>query len=159
MRPCAPIAVDAPLEKLPLLLRDGAIVPMLRPTIDTLAGADDPGVDSFAREPGLLWVRIAPGRARRFETWDSTKIERAPDGALKVTSGAVFTKGFVVESMAAAEPRDVVREDDAGTRAPLERRASLAELDAVSEGWSWEPVRRGTLWLKVRAGSSRIVVR
>lgn len=56
------IEVDAPLAKLPLFLRQGAIIPMLRPTIDTLAPATDPSVDSFARDPGPLWALIAPGR-------------------------------------------------------------------------------------------------
>lgn len=158
----APIAIDAPLEKLPLVLRDGAIVPLLRPTIDTLAPADDLGVESFDRDPGLLWVRIAPGRPRRFEMWDGTSIERGPDGSLRVASGSVFARGFVLEAMATAEPTDVVREDDTGAKTTLERRASLAalaSLDDASEGWTWEPARRGTLWIKLRGGSSRAIAR
>ncbi|MDB5214770.1 MAG: uncharacterized protein JWO86_2697 [Myxococcaceae bacterium] len=158
----APIAIDAPVDKLPLVLRDGAIVPMLRPTIDTLAPADDLAVESFVRDAGLLWVRIAPGRPRRFEMWDGTSIERGPDGSLRVASGNVFTSGFVLESMATAQPTDVVREDDAGTKAALVRYASLTALEALdraSEGWTWEPARRGTLWIKLRGGSSRAVAR
>ena len=158
----APIAVDAPLDKLPLVLRDGAIVPMLRPTIDTLAPADDPSVESFVRDPGLLWVRIAPGRPRRFELWDQTSVERGPDGSLRMVSGGVFVRGFVLESMATPEPNDVVRDDDAGTKTALSRRASLADLevlDDASEGWAWEPARRGTLWVKIRSGATRVVVR
>lgn len=158
----APIAIDAPLDKLPLLLRDGAIVPMLRPTIDTLAPADDLAVESFVRDAGLLWVRLAPGRPRRFELWDHTSVERGPDGSLRVASGGVFGRGFVLESMVTAEPNDVVRADDAGTKTPLARRASLAALEALddaSEGWAWEPARRGTLWVKLRGGSTRVVVR
>lgn len=155
----APLVVDAPLDKLPLLLRDGAIVPLLRPTIDTLAPADDPSVDSFARDPGLLWTRMAPGRPRRFELWDGTSVERAPDGALQVSSGKVFARGFVLELMATALPNEVAREDGAGTRVVLERRPALASLDAVDEGWSWDPARRGTLWIKLRAGRTRAVVR
>lgn len=97
------------------------------------------------RDPGLLWVRIAPGRPRRFEMGDGTSIERGPDGSLRVASGS-----------------DVVREDDAGTKATVERRASiaaLASLDDASEGWTWEPARRGALWIKLRGGSSRAVAR
>jgi alpha-D-xyloside xylohydrolase len=158
----APIAVDAPLDKLPLVLRDGAIVPLLRPTIDTLAPADDAAVDSFARDPGLLWVRIVPGRPRRFDLWDGTSVERGPDGSLRVASGGVFGRGFVLESMVTPEPNDVARDDDAGAKTPLVRRASLAVLEALddaSEGWAWEPARRGTLWVKIRGGTARIVVR
>jgi alpha-D-xyloside xylohydrolase len=155
----APLSLDAPLDKLPLLLRDGAIVPMLRPTIDTLASADDLEVDSFARDAGLLWVRVAPGRPRRFDLWDTTSIEREPAGAMHVTSGAVFDEGFVLELMATAEPSEVAREDDAGSRGVLDRRATLAALDGVSEGWAWDAARRGTLWIKLRPGHARALVR
>jgi alpha-D-xyloside xylohydrolase len=155
----APIAIDAPLEKLPLLMRDGAIVPMLRPTIDTLASADDPAVDSFVRDAGLLYVRIAPGRPRRFDTWDGTRVERSSDGSFHVASGTVFVDGFVLESMATPQPAEVVREDDAGANTTLERHASSASLDAAAEGWAWEPAGRGTLWVKLRAGAARVVAR
>jgi alpha-D-xyloside xylohydrolase len=158
----SPIAIDAPVDKLPLLLRDGAIIPMLRPTIDTMAPADDLAVESFARDAGLLWVRVAPGRPRRFDLWDGTSIERGNDGSLRVASGSVFGRGFVLESMVASEPNDVVREDDAGTKATLPRVPSLAALTTLgdaSEGFAWEPARRGTLWVKLRSGHARVVVR
>ena len=158
----APIAIDAPVDKLPLLLRDGAIVPMLRPTIDTMAPADDLAVESFARDAGLLWVRIAPGRPRLFELWDHTSIEHGNDGSFHVASGTVFSRGFVLESMVAVEPNDVVREDDAGTKTTLARVPSLAaltSLDDASEGWTWEPARRGTLWVKLRGGQTHVVIR
>jgi hypothetical protein len=38
------VTLDAPLEKLPLLLRDGQLVPLLDPTIDTLSEENDPAV-------------------------------------------------------------------------------------------------------------------
>ncbi len=154
----APIAIDAPLGKLPLVLRDGAIVPMLRPTIDTLAPAEDPLVDSFARDAGVLWVRVAPGRPRRFELWDHSSIERSAAGAIEVVSGSVFTSGFVIESIASTEPRDVLVEDATGTRT-LQRRASLEALEAAVDGWTWDAAHRGTSWIKVGAGAARIVVR
>jgi alpha-D-xyloside xylohydrolase len=158
----APIAIDAPLDKLPLVMRDGAIVPMLRPTIDTLAPVEGSrAIESYANDPGLLYVRVAPGRPRRFDLWDGTSIERGADGWLRVASGAVFTRGFVLESMATPEPTEVVREDDGGTRVTLARRSSLAVLEAsaIDEGWAWEPARRGTLWVKLRGGAARAVVR
>jgi alpha-D-xyloside xylohydrolase len=56
------VQVDAPLRKLPLLVRAGALIPLLRPTIDTLAPASDAAVESFVRDPGPLWVMVVPGR-------------------------------------------------------------------------------------------------
>jgi alpha-D-xyloside xylohydrolase len=158
----APIAIDAPLEKLPLLMRDGAIVPLLRPTIDTLAAADDPSVDSFARDPGRLYVRIAPGQPRRFDMWDGTRIERSADGSFRTTSGAVFASGFVLEAIATSAPTEVVHEDESGTRTTLERSASLAALEALGAstgGWAWDPAARGTLWIKLPAGASHVIAR
>ncbi|MBX3186612.1 MAG: glycoside hydrolase family 31 protein [Labilithrix sp.] len=153
------VAIDAPLEKLPLLMREGAIVPLLRPSIDTLTETDDPAIESYARDPGVLWARVAPGRPRRFALWDETAIERAPDGALVATAGAVFTRGFVLELIATPEPRDVVRDDPAGgPKTTLERRADLAALEAAPDGWAWSPDRRGTLWIKL-ASSGRVVAR
>ena len=154
-----PIAIDAPLDKLPLVLRDGAIVPLLRPTIDTLATAIDPSVESFARDPGLLWVRVAPGRPRRFELWDHSSIERGPEGGIRLVSGSVFTTGFMIESMVTPEPTDVVRDDDSGHRTTLMRRATLAALEAAPDGWAWDATHRGTLWIKTAAGASRVRAR
>ena len=119
-------------------------------------------VESFARDPGLLWVRVAPGRPRRFDLWDYSSIERMPDGAFRVASGNVFTHGFVIESMVTSEPRDVLREDVQGVTTTLDRRGSLEGLsapDSGTEGWFWEPGRRGTLWIKLPAGAARVVVR
>jgi alpha-D-xyloside xylohydrolase len=158
----APISIDAPLDKLPLVLRDGAIVPMLRPTIDTLATADDPAVESFARDPGLLWARIAPGRPRRFALWDGASIERDAGGALLVASGSVFSRGFVLESMATPEPNEVRRENDDGSKVTLSRLASLGALEAIgdgAEGYAWDPAARGTLWIRLGPGAGRVVLR
>src|SRR5262249_37424289 len=56
------ITVAAPLDKLPLFIQGGGIVPMLRPTIDAMAAVADPlAVDSYATTPGPLYPRIAPG--------------------------------------------------------------------------------------------------
>ncbi len=155
-----PLAIDAPLAKLPLLLRDGAIVPLLRPIIDTLAGAVDPDVESFVRDPGLLWARVAPGRPRRFDAWDGSSIEHTSAGAIRVAGGTTFTRGFVIEMMATARPADVVYEDEAtGTRTTLAPAASLAALDALAQGWAWDTDGRGTLWLKLPATAARATIR
>lgn len=145
------ISVDAPLAKLPLFLREGAIVPMLRPTIDTLSPATDPEVDSFANDPGILWVLHAPGPSRTFELWDGTRIARADDGTIELSSGAVFDRGFVLEMIAVPEPREVLR-----SGAPVPRATSL---DPVREGWTWQPERSGTLRVKLERGFWRVAVR
>jgi len=147
------IEVDAPLAKLPLFLREGAIVPMLRPNIDTLATATDPGIESFAQDAGPLWALVAPGPPRSFELWDGSRIARLSDGSFDVKDGAVFDRGFVLELVATPEPVQVVRD-----QALVPRVASPELLEGAAQGWTWTPARRGTLLVKLPKGSARVRV-
>lgn len=88
--------VDAPLETLPLFVKEGGIVPMLRPTIDTLAVATSTTVDSFANDAGVLYVRIARGGSGTFEVFDGTKIE-LDVGSIRIEQGTRFRSGYKVE--------------------------------------------------------------
>lgn len=148
------VEVDAPLGKLPLLIREGAILPMLRPTIDSLAPATDDTTESFARDPGLLWAMIAPGPPRQFELWDGSRIARITGDSFEVESGAVFDRGFVLELMSAAEPVQISRDEGLVPKMP-----TRAAFDAAAVGWTWGPERRGTLLIKLPAGAAKIVVR
>ncbi|MFO0612246.1 MAG: glycoside hydrolase family 31 protein [Polyangiaceae bacterium] len=92
-------SVDAPLDVLPLYLREGAIVPMLRPTIDTLSPTTTPAVvDSFATAPGELWVRVVGGPKTSFEVFDGTLLEQEGTDAsvtIAITPGTVFREGAI----------------------------------------------------------------
>jgi alpha-D-xyloside xylohydrolase len=62
------LTVTVPLDRAFVLVRQGAIIPLLRETVDTLSPATDPDVDSFADDPGELVVRLYPGAdASSFE--------------------------------------------------------------------------------------------
>ncbi len=122
--------VAAPIDRLPLYLRRGGVVPMLRPTIDTLSPATDTNVDSFANDAGLLWVRASPGGSMTL--YDGTALELSAAQA-KLTAGTVFTKGAVLELVDVPRPSSV----------SLPARASRAEVEAM-EGWFHEG---RTLWL------------
>jgi alpha-D-xyloside xylohydrolase len=148
------IEVDAPLAKLPLFVREGAIVPMLRPTIDTLAGAIDTTVESFERDAGPLWALVAPGPPRTFDLWDGARIARTGDDAFEVKGGRTFNRGFVLEIIAAKEPAQVTRDEG-----PVPRLDSLELLSSEATGWTWTPSRRGTLYIKLSPGEARVRVR
>lgn len=88
--------VDAPLDELPLFLRAGGIVPMLRDTIDTLAPTTMPDVESYANDPGLLHVRIAKGPSTLFTLYDGTVID-LEGNTIGFSAGERFTAGARLE--------------------------------------------------------------
>lgn len=111
------VRVDAPLSKLPLYLREGGIVPMLRPTIDSLAPTSEPErVDSYATTPGVLYVRVFPGAGSEFRLFDGTLLtqEALEDGVLLVLEGgSQFRDGALFEVYGVARPPDEVTMDGA----------------------------------------------
>ena len=133
--------LPAPLDRTPLLLRAGAPVPLLRPTIDTLlpVGAEAE-VDSYAAQAGPLHVMVTPGGDGSFELFDGTVVTQseAADGlVLDLSAGAIFTGDatFAVFPIA-AEPSSVVG----------------------AETWSHDPdTRGGTLTLTLAPGQQAVI--
>ena len=135
------LEVDAPLSKLPLYLRAGAIIPMLRPTIDTLSPTTEEEIESFANDTGRLYARIAPGGRHRFTLYDGTSIEQdTTEGEILITSadGELFTQGRQYEVVGiSSAPRSVeILELDSSQVGTVE------ELDALEAGWAYEAERR-----------------
>jgi len=96
------VTVAAPLARLPLLLRDGGIVPLLDPSIETLAPATDPTVVTRARVDDVLDVLVAlsPGASGRLVLADGTELSASrtatgagapPSGLPEVAPGDVST--------------------------------------------------------------------
>jgi len=140
--------VDAPLDTLPLFVKAGAIVPLLRDTIDTLAPVVGTTIESFANDPGVLFVRVAPGpSATSFTVYDGSAITQDVMATqLTFTPGATFTTGALFEVIARPTTPTAVRD---GATA-LTHRTSYATLIGASEGWFWDAAATGgTLWIKV----------
>jgi len=79
------VTANAPLDVLPLYLREGQLVPLLDPTIDTLAdGATDPKVIGPARVAGVYDVvgLVGASRGASFTIYDGTKLDVAWQGSL-----------------------------------------------------------------------------
>lgn len=136
--------VPADLGELPLYLAAGGIVPMLRPTIDTLSPTTRPEeVDSFATTAGVLWVRIFPGPRSELTVFDGSRItERVAEGVVIVewTGGDTFVDGAWIELVGTGEPEEV-------------------EVDGGSAEWSWSPEVGGTVSVRVPAGAHEVRVR
>jgi len=150
------ITASAPLETLPLYLREGGIVPMLRPTIDTLAPTDNPvDVDSYATTPGLVWARVAPSGsdASAFTIFDGTKLDVSRTGgviSLGYAGGAELALGAVFEVVALGKAPMKVSVDSAAVSAL----ATKDELDTAPSGFFYDAAEAGgTLYVKVGAGS------
>ncbi|HWB73994.1 MAG TPA: TIM-barrel domain-containing protein, partial [Nannocystaceae bacterium] len=143
--------VDAPLGKLPLWIRAGGIVPMLRPTIDSLSPTGQPDrVDSYATTPGVLWPRLVADVSASTTLFDGTAIVVLPDDSsthITVTPGDAFALGMVIEVMDVPVPPSEVRIDDA----PLAMGTDIGAL-AQTPGWLHTADRGGTLWIGVPTG-------
>jgi alpha-D-xyloside xylohydrolase len=146
--------VPAALDELPLYLVEGGIVPLLRPTVDTLAPTEVPGtapgqVDSAATTPGILWPRVFPGPASERVLFDGTRIaqESTGDGVtLEWTGGDEFRDGAIFEVVGAPKPAGVT-----GDGAALPERPDLAAVEADG-GWTWTPDVGGTVFLRTSPG-------
>ncbi len=134
------VSVAAPLTKLPLFMREGALIPLLRPTIDTLMPATDANVDSFGNDVGMLFVRVVPGADGAFTLYDGTKLEQQA-GRVHVVPGSVFSKGVTLEVVGTAKPGQVTVNG-----------AARGE----GAGWSWSADVGGTL--TVPAGMGEVTV-
>ena len=152
------LEVSAPIEKLPLYLREGAIVPLLRPTIDTLAPTRVPDqVDAYATTPGVLFPRIvapASDAEHRFVLFDGTELAQSRSGntlALNLSSGQAFRHGFAVELLAVShEPRALTVDGD-----PVSPSADRDALDAEPVGW-WADPETSAVWIRVPAGDHEV---
>ena len=153
------VTVAAPLATLPLFLRAGGVVPLLRPTIQRMAATTTPAVlDSFANDAGVLYARLVPvtTATTSFVVYDGGAIAATPQGgamAYSFAQGSVFKKGALLEAVHAPKPTSVTR---GGTSFPMV--ASEAALETATSGWFWEPAIGGRLWLEDRRGDGEAIV-
>ena len=145
------VEVRAPLGKAPLFLRRGGVVPMLRPTIDTLNPVTPGrGLDSYDDDRGFLYVRAFAQRSgvSWFSLYDrSTVFVDRGDGstlALELAGPSEY-RGLVAEVVGVPAPRVAP--------ADLPRFDTVSALEAAPRGYAWLPAFGGTLWVK---SSSRV---
>jgi len=158
----ASTSVDAPLDTLPLFLTEGGIVPMLRPSIDSLSPTTKPGtmpgeVDSYATSAGILWARVFPGPTSVFALFDGSVIEQTDEGTsftLTTKSGSEFKEGVVFEIVGVVTmPKAVELGGTALMPSP-----DVPTLISGSQGFAFSAEKNGTLWIRVPTGSQSVRV-
>ena len=83
------VTLPAPLDKLPLLLRENQLVPMLDASIETLAEASAPTVVGPTDVADVYDVvgRVTAGGVARFTLWDGDSFEARLSGPLTASAG------------------------------------------------------------------------
>jgi alpha-D-xyloside xylohydrolase len=155
------IDLPAPINLLPLFIKEGGIVPMLRPNIRTLAPTTrTPPVESYADNPGVLYARVAPSTtASSFDVFDGARLtqQKSASGVdLGFTEGTTptFASGAIFEVIATPKPSMVTNHGQA-----LTQRGSADELASAPDGWSWDARVGGTLWVRVPRGQAAVSAR
>lgn len=145
------IMVEAPLETLPLYLRAGGIVPLLRPTIDSLSPTTEPDlVDSYATTPGRLYPVVGVGFDGEFVLFDGARVtvqEQASRVVVITGDGDEFDRGVQLELVGLGQAPAAVTMDGAA----LPEAQDLEALEALESGWAW--VGEGRRGLHVRGPS------
>jgi alpha-D-xyloside xylohydrolase len=151
------ITAEAPLDTIPVYLRAGAPVPMLRPSIDSiLSGSPEQDIDSFDEQAGPLWVLLTTGPEAHFKLYDGTVLTQTPsaDGLVVTrTEGNVFTGAFIVEVIGLKVPPSSVILDGA------ELANDTTEPEVPGEDtWIWNETRGGTILIHCSAPTSTLEI-
>ena len=149
-----------PLDQSVLLVREGAVIPMLRPSVDTLAPALDPEVDSYENNPGRLWLATFPtaGAGPEATVFDGSAARVEQDGAqwtLTLTQGDTFL-GWVAEvrlhAAGGAAAVDVVVD---GAGEAREAVTTAGEVQTCTGCWYLDEDAE-TLWVGLGPGDQTI---
>jgi alpha-D-xyloside xylohydrolase len=119
--------------RMPLFVREGAIVPMLLTEVETLCDANyvnNPGVVS--PDSGLRFL-IYPGGASRFTVFDGTDIRCAAGPGQIVVTLSSGARRVMLQILGDAPP--VVKRDDI----VLPKASTPAEFNAAGDAWRFDP--------------------
>ena len=149
------VLVSAPLSKLPLFVRKGALIPLLSPTVDTYSPTTLPNVDSFSNDPGLLHLLVIPANTKsEFSVYDGTTLRYDPEARrYSQTPGTLFTKGQWINVFPFPVPPKQVH---TGSEV-MSRVATNTDLERVASGWFWSADRGGTLVVKLARNQTDFV--
>jgi sulfoquinovosidase len=140
--------IPAPLTKLPLLIKEGGIVPLLDPSIETLAPATEPSVVTLDKVKDRLDVIVAltPGQEAKFTLVDGTELVARRAAASGALSGLPEVPA---DQLAACETGCFATSAEGGIDR-LRLTTPLATENSVSHGDVALSVTRGPIARRVR---------
>ena len=143
--------VAAPLDRLPLFLRAGALVPMLGPEIDAIEPSSDPRVRSFASGARELWWRGSTSDEASGEAYDGSRalVRPTASGAeVEVVAGSDDVGTITLELWAGPRTPSFAVEVDG---APLGE--TTGDFAASAPGWAFDDAGAGA------ANGGRLLIR
>jgi alpha-D-xyloside xylohydrolase len=141
---------NADQSRMPLFVREGALVPHLSTIPDSLVDAGYADARIAVWDGDLTW-RIYPASASsEFVMHDGTRAASALDGDTLVVTLESEARGMLLDVLW-DEPPAVTRDDE-----PLERVGGAEDLDAATEGWTFVS---GHVHVKLDHGGGTTVVR
>lgn len=129
------VRIPAPLAKLPLLLREGGIVPLLDPSVETLAPATDPSVITRASTDDRLdvLVALAEGDTARIKLQDGTELVAQRRSGVTGQAPQAVSPAEVTTCQGASGMACV-----ATTQRPGFRRVQLSTAQELTSRWVYE---------------------
>jgi alpha-glucosidase (family GH31 glycosyl hydrolase) len=143
---------NADQTKMPLFVREGAVIPMLLTTADTLCDRNYVSNPKVVSPDSGLLLRIYPAGSSGFIVHDDTDIQCIAGSGVNTVAISSVARPIVLQVLTAS-PQKVIRDG-----ADLTQFMAEAELASVGEGWRFES-STGFLLVKVQhhGGKTTIV--
>jgi alpha-D-xyloside xylohydrolase len=133
----------------PLYVREGAIVPLLPENVQTLCDANYVNNAAIAAAKQDLAFLIYPGGGTsQFKVYDQTQIQCELSGAARLITLNSIARPLALQ-VSGTEPSDVTL-----NRSSLPKRTTVAEFEASSTGWRFDPAGRFVFIKFPHAGGS-----
>lgn len=130
------VEVEGPLERIPLFVRAGAILPLLPEDVETLVERNPDMHEPIVALDDRRVVQVWPGGSGAMETWDGLSAEREAQGGntrLRVTSSQ--PRSIEVE-LRYLRARDLALEGPQGVE-EVERLEAAGEVTVRRDGVGW----------------------
>jgi alpha-D-xyloside xylohydrolase len=145
-----PASPDPPKSKIPVFVRDGAIIPLiLDPDVQTLCSADYVNNPAIRAWDGGLEISVYPAGTSSFTLLDGASIQSASGGATTNISIDSPSVRPILLRVLAARPSAVVRDG-----IPVTEFSSPADFSAATEGWRFDAVSGFVLVKFLHAGGT-----